>query len=87
MTMPQPPALPQTHPQPVMLPQTHPQPVMLPPTPMGTQAVTPGGMLVPPKLAQRIWRGEFVDMLELSPERLGQAEDRGNQTGEGESKK
>jgi hypothetical protein len=44
-------------------------------------------MLVPPKLAQWIWRGEFVDMLELSPELLGQAEDGGNQTGEGESKK
>ena len=50
-------------------------------------AVSPGGNRVPPKLAQRIWSGEFIEMVELLPERLGQAEDSCINVGEGESRK
>jgi len=34
------------------------------------QHVTPKGMRSP-KLAQRIWRGEFTEIAELLPEKLG----------------
>jgi len=29
---------------------------------------------VPPKLAKKIWQGEFVEMSELLPDKLGQAD-------------
>ena len=35
-------------------------------------------MRVPHKLAQRIWKGEFIDRAELLPEKLGQSEDTAN---------
>ena len=35
-------------------------------------AIVPSGVGVPPKLAQRIWAGEFIEMYELLPEKLGQ---------------
>ena len=50
-------------------------------------AVSSGGNRVPPKLAQRIWKGEFIEMAGLLPERLGQAEDSCINVGEGESRK
>jgi len=49
--------------------------------------MTPSGVRVPPKLAQKIWRGEFVEMIELLPEKLGHAEDSSKKVGEGESRK
>lgn len=48
------------------------------PTALGSMtsvtAMTPAGVRVPSKLAQRIWAGQFVDMAELLPEKLGQPE-------------
>ncbi len=46
-----------------------------------------GGTLVLPKLAQRILKGEFIEMAELSPERLGQPEETSGRAGEGEGRK
>jgi hypothetical protein len=37
-------------------------------------AIAPGGVGIPSKVAQRIWKGEFVEMAELLPEKLGQAD-------------
>ena len=37
-----------------------------------TLATAPSGMAIPPKLAQKIWRGDFVEMTELLPDQLGQ---------------
>ena len=59
--------------------------VSMPPTAM--PALSPGGTLVPPKLAQRIWKGEFVEMLELSPEKLGQPEDKGEKGSDADKKR
>jgi hypothetical protein len=44
-------------------------------------------MRVPPKLAQRIWRGEFIEMAELLPEKLGQSDEANKKAGEGETRK
>ena len=57
------------------------------PPPTARPVVSPGGTLVPPKLAQRIQKGEFIDMAELSPEKLGQPEETSSRAGEGESRK
>ena len=54
----------------------------------GIPAMTPGGMRMPHKLDQRIWKGGFIDLADLLPEKLGQSEDMANTTaGEGESRK
>ena len=37
-----------------------------------TLAIAPSGVAIPPKLAQKIWRGDFVEMTELLPDKLGQ---------------
>ena len=37
-------------------------------------AIAPSGVGIPAKVAQRIWKGEFVEMAELLPEKLGQAD-------------
>ena len=37
-------------------------------------AIPPSGVGIPAKVAQRIWKGEFVEMAELLPEKLGQAD-------------
>ena len=51
------------------------------------QALTPGGFLVPPKLAQRIWKGNFIDMYELLPEKLGRSEEISSQDLDGTKRK
>ena len=35
-------------------------------------AMAPSGVAIPRKLAQKIWKGEFVEMTDLLPEKLGQ---------------
>ena len=37
-------------------------------------AIAPSGVGISAKVAQRIWKGEFVEMAELLPEKLGQAD-------------
>ena len=39
---------------------------------MSTLTIAPSGVAIPPKLAQKIWRGDFVEMTELLPDKLGQ---------------
>ena len=54
----------------------------------GIPAMSPGEMRVPHKLAQRICKGEFLDLAELLPEKLGQTPDTTNtKAGEGETRK
>ena len=40
----------------------------------GQPAIAPSGVGIPGKLAHRIWRRECVEMFELLPEKLGQAD-------------
>ena len=35
-------------------------------------AMAPSGVAIPQKLAQKIWKGEFIEMTDLLPEKLGQ---------------
>ena len=51
------------------------------------QALTPGGFLVPSKLTQRIWKGDFIDMYELLPEKLGRSEEISSQDLDGTKRK
>ncbi len=44
-------------------------------------------MLVPPRLAQKIWVGEYVDMSELLPERMGHGDDTSGRAGETKRKR
>ena len=37
-----------------------------------TLAIAPSGVAIPPKLAQKIWTGDFEEMTELLPDKLGQ---------------
>ena len=39
---------------------------------LSTLAIAPSGVAIPPKLAQKIWRDDFVEMTELLPDKLGQ---------------
>ena len=55
-----------------------------PPTPSAT---TPWGILVPPKLAQKIWRGQFIEMNELLQKKLGQPDEGLGQTSERRKKR
>ncbi len=52
-------------------------------------AIAPNGVAIPPKLAQKIWKGECVEMAELLPEKLGQSDTPDTPSGskEGERKK